>query len=207
MTGQKFFFYCAFLAVAVSSVTYGLDWMSAPMAPMPETKNLGFVAPPPPAPPAPVVASAPTSQAPSQPSGQSPSQPSNQSQPAIQAATSSAAPVPQQSAEPDTLPPFASVVAPARPKCDIAACAAAYRSFRESDCTYNPSYGPRRLCTKGVPTEANTTPGAPPAANADGAAASDSKCNVDACSAAYRTFDASDCTYRSGNGSRKVCTK
>ena len=203
MTGQKFFFYCAFLAVAVSSVMFGLDWMSAPMAPMPETKNLVFVAPPPPAPPAPVVASAPPIQTPNQ----SPIGPSNQSQPAIQAATSPTAPVPPQSAEPDFLPPLASVVAPTRPKCDIAACAAAYRSFRESDCTYNPSYGPRRLCTKGVPTEVSATPDAPPATNADGAATSDAKCNVDACAAAYRTFDATDCTYRSGNGSRKLCVK
>jgi hypothetical protein len=36
-------------------------------------------------------------------------------------------------------------------KCDIDACAAAYRSFRDTDCTYNPSFGPRRLCTKGDP--------------------------------------------------------
>ena len=37
-----------------------------------------------------------------------------------------------------------------KPLCDVAACAAAYRSFRESDCTFNPSVGPRQLCTKGV---------------------------------------------------------
>lgn len=34
--------------------------------------------------------------------------------------------------------------------CDVAACASAYRSFRESDCSYQPFEGPRRLC-EGAP--------------------------------------------------------
>jgi BA14K-like protein len=34
------------------------------------------------------------------------------------------------------------------PHCDISACDAAYRSFRASDCTYQPYDGPRQLCTK-----------------------------------------------------------
>lgn len=34
--------------------------------------------------------------------------------------------------------------------CNIAACAAAYRSFRESDCTYQPFEGPRKYC-EGAP--------------------------------------------------------
>ncbi|HSM20327.1 MAG TPA: PBP1A family penicillin-binding protein [Hyphomicrobiales bacterium] len=38
-----------------------------------------------------------------------------------------------------------------QPRCDIEACAAAYRSFRASDCTYQPYNGPRKLCTKGDP--------------------------------------------------------
>lgn len=32
--------------------------------------------------------------------------------------------------------------------CNVQACGAAYQSFRESDCTYQPYDGPRRLCTK-----------------------------------------------------------
>jgi BA14K-like protein len=32
--------------------------------------------------------------------------------------------------------------------CNVSACAAAYRSFRPSDCTYQPNDGPRRLCAK-----------------------------------------------------------
>lgn len=37
---------------------------------------------------------------------------------------------------------------PAEPQCNIDACADAYRSFRVSDCTYQPYEGPRRLCTR-----------------------------------------------------------
>ena len=32
-------------------------------------------------------------------------------------------------------------------QCDVSACAAAYQSFRASDCTYQPFSGPRRVCT------------------------------------------------------------
>ncbi len=39
------------------------------------------------------------------------------------------------------------------PKCDVTACTEAYRSFRASDCTYMPSAGVRRLCTKGKPPQ------------------------------------------------------
>jgi hypothetical protein len=40
-----------------------------------------------------------------------------------------------------------------QPQCDVTACAAAYHSFRASDCTYMPSAGVRRLCTKGTPPQ------------------------------------------------------
>src|SRR6185312_8478653 len=33
-----------------------------------------------------------------------------------------------------------------RNACDVQACASAYRSFRESDCTYQPFSGPRQVC-------------------------------------------------------------
>src|SRR5262249_58569740 len=33
-------------------------------------------------------------------------------------------------------------------RCNVNACTAAYQSFRAADCTYQPSNGPRRLCTK-----------------------------------------------------------
>ena len=38
---------------------------------------------------------------------------------------------------------------PAAELCDVNACAMAYRSFRATDCTYQPNFGPRRLCDKG----------------------------------------------------------
>jgi BA14K-like protein len=42
----------------------------------------------------------------------------------------------------------AAAVQPAQAKCDLQACAAAYRSFSAADCTYQPYEGPRRLCDK-----------------------------------------------------------
>jgi hypothetical protein len=33
-------------------------------------------------------------------------------------------------------------------RCDVQACASAYRSFRAADCTYQPFDGPRRVCEK-----------------------------------------------------------
>jgi hypothetical protein len=49
--------------------------------------------------------------------------------------------------------PAAPAPAAAAPKCDVTTCAATYRSFRESDCTYMPNAGVRRLCTKGNPPQ------------------------------------------------------
>ena len=98
-------------------------------------------------------------------------------------------------------------------QCDIHACAAAYRSFRESDCTYNPSFGPRRLCTKGhAPAEAaapTVSDAMPPIANPepDADKQSHAQCNVDACGAAYHSFTASDCTYQPTSGPRRLCAK
>jgi len=39
------------------------------------------------------------------------------------------------------------------PPCDVEACTRAYRTFRASDCTYIPSFGVRKLCTKGTPRQ------------------------------------------------------
>ncbi|HEY4140972.1 MAG TPA: BA14K family protein, partial [Pseudolabrys sp.] len=122
-------FYSAVLLVAAGSVVLGLDWVSAPMPPMPESKNIVFAPPPPPR-----AIAAPIAPPPAAPN------------PAPQSA-----PAPQRAAVPAAAPPVSAPVAPQvaapRIKCDIDACAAAYRSFRDTDCTYNPSFGPRRLCT------------------------------------------------------------
>lgn len=57
------------------------------------------------------------------------------------AATPAAAPAP--AAQVATAPPLQNA-------CNVEACAAAYRSFRESDCTYQPLVGERRYC-EGAP--------------------------------------------------------
>jgi len=64
--------------------------------------------------------------------------------PPPQTATDAVAPV---------TPPPAQLVQPAAAEapaahCNVDACAGAYRSFRASDCTWQPNEGSRRLCTK-----------------------------------------------------------
>lgn len=214
---MRFLFYCAVLLVAAGSVVFGLDWVSAPMPAMPENKNIVFVPPPPPSPPpraAPVPAAVPSSPSVPQPVPVAPSAPP---------APVAAAPNPPAEASP---PPV--VAAASRLRCDVDVCAAAYRSFRESDCTYNPSFGPRRLCIKGDPAKfANETPAAPPPPVNPAAAAAEpgsivapepgssssaglsaGRCNVSACATAYpRSFREADCTFNPGSGPRRVCEK
>jgi hypothetical protein len=207
-------FYSAVVLVAAGSVVMGLDWMSAPMPPMPTPKNVVFVPPPPP----PKAVAAPAA-APSPSINPN----SNESQEASPAPVAPVAP-----------PVAAPSVAAAKIRCDADACAAAYRSFRESDCTYNPSFGPRRLCTKGDPEKFITvTPAKPaeepapvPVAGEPAAAAPEvpgsivapepgtatpsaapPQCNVSACAAAYRSFRESDCTFNPSSGPRRLCEK
>jgi hypothetical protein len=65
-----------------------------------------------------------------------------------------AAPVTRAQMPAETLPPAqpATAETPAA-HCDVDACTGAYRSFRASDCTWQPNEGPRRLCTKGNPPQ------------------------------------------------------
>jgi len=112
--------------------------------------------------------------------------------------------------------------------CDIAACSAAYRSFRASDCTYQSYGGPRRAC------EIGGQPGERDDAGRDNTAAprpqdwsqelspgssqgpsqelpqapAQGPCNVEACARHYASFDASTCTYKPyDGGSRRLCEK
>jgi 1A family penicillin-binding protein len=95
--------------------------------------------------------------------------------------------------------------------CDVAACSGMYRSFRASDCTYQPYWGgPRQMCTMGarpytpVARAAQETTGAGPATS-QGASA---QCNMEACSRFYSSFNPSDCTYRPfGGGQRQLCER
>ena len=47
-------------------------------------------------------------------------------------------------------PPAVAASNPPAPQiaCNVSACARAYRSFQASDCSYQPSGGPRRRCAK-----------------------------------------------------------
>ncbi len=94
--------------------------------------------------------------------------------------------------------------------CNIDACRRAYRSFRASDCTFQPNRGPRRLCTKtdaDVAARRDIVPRETPPAVQRGRRAAPRGCNITACSRAYRTFRASDCTYQPSSGPRRLCTK
>jgi hypothetical protein len=113
--------YFAVVAVVVASVVFGLDWTPAPMSPMPDVK---FTVPVTPAvPPAQVTVTPVPTPLPG-PLFEPPTGP---------------APVAAPSAPPAFSPP---------PGCNVAACAAAYRSFQAIDCSYQPSNGPRRRCAK-----------------------------------------------------------
>ena len=77
-------------------------------------------------------------------------------------------------------------------QCDVEACAEAYDSFRESDCTYQPYRGSRKVCsiTDGSVAQVPSNP----------------SCNVDVCSRRYRSFDPTDCSYQPyGGGPRRFC--
>lgn len=50
--------------------------------------------------------------------------------------------------------PIASATPQAANACNVALCAASYRSFRESDCSYQPFGGPRRTCDAAPDTNA-----------------------------------------------------
>jgi hypothetical protein len=112
--------------------------------------------------------------------------------------------------------PVKAAVAPTQPAlpaeasaadhCDVAACETAYHSFRATDCTYQPTDGPRRLCSKGAPA-AVAAEAAAPEARTDGNAAQGAACNADACAAAYGSFNPADCTYQPYDGPRRLCTK
>ena len=44
-------------------------------------------------------------------------------------------------------------------KCDVQSCASTYKSFRASDCSYQPADGARRLCAKSPETRQKTASG------------------------------------------------
>ena len=187
------------LLVAATSVAFGLDWMRAPLPPMPETEASVQAAKlaahlPSPCAVTVVAKAAPRSVYPTRPSA-----PDGNAVAAVNP-TAQGQQVPAVAA-----PEPAAVQTPAeQSKCDIAACSAAYHSFRASDCTWQPFDGPRRLCDKGTLPQSETS--AEPAATPDATPVSD-QCDVAACQRAYFTFNTADCTYQPSNGARRLCDK
>lgn len=199
-SSRSFLFYCCVFLVTAGSVAFSLDWTSAPMAPMPETEASVQAAKlaanvPPPGTFKPVAQVRSVYPARPLPPG---------------ANNTVTAMVEPQIAQPAPAAPTA-VAESAQPKCDIAACSAAYHSFRAIDCSWQPFDGPRRFCDKGQPppAEASAAPGASgPIATAEpNAAQSPPNCHVEACKQAFFTFNPADCTYQPSNGPRKLCTK
>ena len=196
-------FYFSVLLVAASSVAFGLDWMRAPLPPMPETEasvqaaKLAAHLPPPRA--VTVIAkAAPRSVYPAAPAadgGRAVAAVDATAQGQQGAATSPSIMAPE---------PTAAQTPADQPKCDVAACSAAYHSFRASDCSWQPFDGPRRFCDKGQPPQ--TEAALPPDATADATPVS-TLCDVEACKQAYFTFTPADCTYQPSNGPRRICER
>jgi len=152
--------YGAVLLIALGSVLLGLDWVSAPMSPMVDTKaGLSAAAPPLPRPPSkPTVAvpntPAPLAAPPVQPNISAPVNPPVPATPRTNLGAPIIAPglTPSPSASSGAAAQAATEAPAATPEpqvhCNVNACTSAYRSFRATDCTYQPSDGPRRLCSK-----------------------------------------------------------
>ena len=192
---MQYLVYVIVLLISAGSVLFGVEWMQAPMAPMP-TSSYELRAAKPPTPP--VVQQAAVKPAETTPAAPKPAETASKADPVPPAPVSAVTPP-----EPAPLvaPEPQSVMAetPPLPLCDIQACDRAYRSFTASDCTYQPSDGPRRLCTRGTPPVAASTPRTDARAQAT--------CNIAACSSAYVSFSAEDCTYQPLDGPRRICEK
>lgn len=191
------------LVISAGSVVFGVEWISAPMTPMPASPyQLRAAAPPPP----PAVQQAATKPADVATPASSPVETAGKAVSSAPVAATPAQPASPTPAVAATAPEPAPLVAPepepataAVPLCDIQACERAYRSFTASDCTYQPNDGPRRLCTRGTPPAAASAPRSDIRAQAT--------CNIAACSEAYISFNAADCTYQPLEGPRRYCEK
>src|SRR4051794_12768702 len=167
---MSFLVYFFVLLVAATSVLFGLDWMQAPLqAPPAPERTIQTVVPAPALAPAAAQAAATTQPAATAQSTAAPARPVESSG----VAPAGSQPVEEVKAEASESKPAA--------LCDVDACERAYRTFTAADCTYKPSYGPRRLCTKGHK---------PSAQLASGEARAQATCNVTACASAYSSFDA-----------------
>lgn len=150
---MQFLVYLTVLMVSISTVLLEVHWLTTP-PPHPTPAVQAAAAPPPrPKVEGPNAALSPVY----------PIKPDQQSLPAPAAETTGVASRMEEAHKPvantTTAPPNsaenAQASAPAQPestassnRCDIQACSSAYKSFRASDCTYQPNDGPRRICSK-----------------------------------------------------------
>ena len=144
----------AVLLVAVCNVVFGMNWVAERPAVRPLAAVTGVAEPPvlasPPVQSPPLEAARPPPPAASPPLKGKPAAAPNTATPQPTAAPTTPQPDPALTIMNE---PAAPAAAGAPPQCDIAACTAAYHSFTASDCTYMPSAGVRRLCTKGTPPQ------------------------------------------------------
>jgi hypothetical protein len=159
---KKFIAVCAVLAVALCNVVFGMDWLAERPAVRPLAAVTGVTEPPMVAsPPVQAVRPAPPAAAGSPPlKGNTAAAPPAKGATRPNAAAQTNAPAAPQIGAPQPDPaliimnePAAPAAGAPQPLCDVTACAAAYHSFTASDCTYMPSAGVRRLCTKGTPPQ------------------------------------------------------
>ena len=209
---MPFVVYVIVLLVAAGSVLFGLDWLQAPLPPTPPSQQVQVASAPAPPPATPAIQDTKPANAP--PPVSLPRPVPTQAEPnaaQTNAIGSGEGGAPAAATGPDVATPApaassaeaATAAASARPLCDVDACANAYFTFRESDCTYQPSDGPRRLCKKGTPPQQDGTAAATQAPDARAQAS----CNIVACARAYQSFNAADCTYQPYDGPRRICTK
>jgi BA14K-like protein len=146
---KSFIAVCAVLAVAVFNVVFAMDWLAErpPVRPLAAVTGVAE-------PPVPAAAGSPPLQGNTAvvPPAKGATRPNAAAQTNAPAAPQIGAPQPDPAIIIMNEPAAPAAGAP-QPLCDVTACAAAYHSFTASDCTYMPSAGVRRLCTKGTPPQ------------------------------------------------------
>ena len=148
---MAFLVYFFVLLVAAASVVFGLDWTQAPLNPPPYAAQTASVAPnaSPKIAPSPKIAANPPAMKPAT-SSVAVARTTDQTTATPQApvpAPTAALPDQATQAQASATPADTTASTPAA-SCNVSACSAAYRSFRASDCTYQPTSGERRMCTK-----------------------------------------------------------
>ena len=159
---KSFIAVSAVMAVAVCNVVLGMDWVAErpparPLAAVTGVTEPPMVASPPvqaarPAPPA-AAGGLPMNRNTAAPPAKGATRPNAAAQMNAPAAPKNGASHPDAAIIIMNEPAAPAAAEAPPPLCDVTACAAAYHSFTASDCTYMPSAGGRRLCTKGTPPQ------------------------------------------------------